>query len=111
MALVPDDVVQLITASGTPDECRAKVREYVDDRLHLPDPLPARRRRAGDDRRICDSDGVMEVFLPRSLEEALALKAAHPDAVPVAGGTDLMVAVNFGRPGRRRCSTCRGSTS
>jgi 5,10-methylenetetrahydromethanopterin reductase len=30
MALVPDDVVQLITASGTPEECRAKVREYVD---------------------------------------------------------------------------------
>jgi 5,10-methylenetetrahydromethanopterin reductase len=28
--LVPDEVVQLITASGTPDECRAKVREYVD---------------------------------------------------------------------------------
>jgi 5,10-methylenetetrahydromethanopterin reductase len=27
--LVPDDVVQLITASGTPDECRAKVAEYV----------------------------------------------------------------------------------
>ena len=30
MELVPDEVVQLITASGTPDECRAKVREYVD---------------------------------------------------------------------------------
>jgi 5,10-methylenetetrahydromethanopterin reductase len=30
MALVPDDVVQLITASGTVDECRAKVQEYVD---------------------------------------------------------------------------------
>jgi 5,10-methylenetetrahydromethanopterin reductase len=29
MTLVPDDVVQLITASGTPDEVRAKVREYV----------------------------------------------------------------------------------
>ena len=27
--LVPDDVVQLITASGTPDECRAKVAEYM----------------------------------------------------------------------------------
>jgi 5,10-methylenetetrahydromethanopterin reductase len=27
--LVPDEVVQLITASGTPDECRAKVREYM----------------------------------------------------------------------------------
>ncbi|MGZ8607576.1 MAG: LLM class flavin-dependent oxidoreductase [Actinomycetota bacterium] len=30
MTLVPDDVVQMMTASGTPDECRAKVREYVD---------------------------------------------------------------------------------
>jgi 5,10-methylenetetrahydromethanopterin reductase len=30
MKLVPDEVVQMITASGTPDECRAKVREYVD---------------------------------------------------------------------------------
>lgn len=29
MELVPDDVVQMITASGTPEECRAKVREYV----------------------------------------------------------------------------------
>lgn len=30
MTLVPDEVVQLITASGTADECRAKVQEYVD---------------------------------------------------------------------------------
>jgi 5,10-methylenetetrahydromethanopterin reductase len=30
MKLVPDEVVQLITASGTPEECRAKVREYVE---------------------------------------------------------------------------------
>jgi 5,10-methylenetetrahydromethanopterin reductase len=30
MKLVPDEVVQLITASGTPDEVRAKVEEYVD---------------------------------------------------------------------------------
>ena len=27
--LVPDEVVQMITASGTADECRAKVQEYV----------------------------------------------------------------------------------
>ena len=27
--LVPDDIVQMITASGTADECRAKVAEYV----------------------------------------------------------------------------------
>ncbi|HEX6263029.1 MAG TPA: LLM class flavin-dependent oxidoreductase [Actinomycetota bacterium] len=30
MRLVPDDVVQMITASGTAEECRAKVREYVE---------------------------------------------------------------------------------
>ncbi len=30
MELVPDDVVQLVTASGTAEECRAKVAEYVD---------------------------------------------------------------------------------
>ncbi|HLE43905.1 MAG TPA: LLM class flavin-dependent oxidoreductase, partial [Methylomirabilota bacterium] len=30
MKLVPDEVVQMITASGTPGECRAKVREYVE---------------------------------------------------------------------------------
>ena len=40
--LVPDDVVQLITASGTPDECRAKVGEYVKAGLHVPGAVPAR---------------------------------------------------------------------
>src|SRR5438132_4564656 len=39
----------------------------------------------------------MDVFLPRSLEEALAMKAERPEAVPLAGGTDLMVELNFGR--------------
>jgi 5,10-methylenetetrahydromethanopterin reductase len=29
MRLVPDDAVQMISASGTPDECRAKVNEYI----------------------------------------------------------------------------------
>ena len=29
MRLVPDDVVQMVTASGTPQEVRARVREYV----------------------------------------------------------------------------------
>ncbi len=37
----------------------------------------------------------MDVLLPRSLGEALEMKAAHPDAVPIAGGTDLMVELNF----------------
>lgn len=39
----------------------------------------------------------MTELSPRTLEEALEARAAHPEAVPVAGGTDLMVAVNFGR--------------
>jgi CO/xanthine dehydrogenase FAD-binding subunit len=34
---------------------------------------------------------------PSTLAEALEARAAHPEAVPIAGGTDLMVAVNFGR--------------
>jgi CO/xanthine dehydrogenase FAD-binding subunit len=39
----------------------------------------------------------MEVLLPRTLDEALAMKADHPEAIPLAGGTDLMVEINFGR--------------
>src|SRR5438093_11170670 len=39
----------------------------------------------------------MEVLIPRVLEEALTLKATHPEAVPIAGGTDLMVDLNFDR--------------
>ena len=38
----------------------------------------------------------MEAFVPHSLEEALEVKASHPEAVPVAGGSDLMVDVNSG---------------
>ncbi|HEX7463417.1 MAG TPA: FAD binding domain-containing protein [Actinomycetota bacterium] len=37
----------------------------------------------------------MDVLLPTTLEEALEMRAANPQAVPIAGGTDLMVAVNF----------------
>jgi len=39
----------------------------------------------------------MDVLLPRTLAEALEVKAAHPDTVPIAGGTDLMVDLNFDR--------------
>jgi CO/xanthine dehydrogenase FAD-binding subunit len=39
----------------------------------------------------------MDFESPATLAEALAIKAARPDAVPVAGGTDVMVGVNFGR--------------
>jgi len=39
----------------------------------------------------------MEFLQPVSLAEALAAKAAAPEAVPIAGGTDVMVELNFAR--------------
>lgn len=39
----------------------------------------------------------MSVFAPRTLDEALEIRAAHPEAIPVAGGTDLWVEVNARR--------------
>jgi CO/xanthine dehydrogenase FAD-binding subunit len=39
----------------------------------------------------------MDVHTPRTLEEALRLKADLPEARFVQGGTDLMVELNFGR--------------
>jgi CO/xanthine dehydrogenase FAD-binding subunit len=39
----------------------------------------------------------MDVLTPRSLEEALRLKAERPEAVPIQGGTDVMVELNFDR--------------
>ncbi len=39
----------------------------------------------------------MNVLTPTSLDDALRLKAEHPDAWPVQGGTDVMVALNFDR--------------
>jgi CO/xanthine dehydrogenase FAD-binding subunit len=37
----------------------------------------------------------VELLAPETWREALEAKAAHPDAVAIAGGTDLMVALNF----------------
>jgi CO/xanthine dehydrogenase FAD-binding subunit len=37
----------------------------------------------------------MDVLTPSSLDDALAAKAERPEAVPLAGGTDLMVEINF----------------
>jgi 5,10-methylenetetrahydromethanopterin reductase len=54
MALVPDEVVQMVTASGTPDECRAKVREYVDAGCTCPILYPL-----GD-----DVEAMIEAFSP-----------------------------------------------
>src|SRR5215210_8623072 len=42
----------------------------------------------------------MDVLTPRSLDEALRMKSEAPAAVPIQGGTDVMVELNFhlGRP-------------
>ena len=54
MRLVPDDVVQQITASGSPEECRAKVAEYVEAGATCPILYPL-----GDDVRLMiDTFGV-----------------------------------------------------
>jgi CO/xanthine dehydrogenase FAD-binding subunit len=39
----------------------------------------------------------MDVLTPRSLDEALRLRADVPGARPIEGGTDLMVELNFDR--------------
>lgn len=38
---------------------------------------------------------MMDFLRPAGWEEALAAKAQHPTAVPIAGGTDVMVEINF----------------
>ena len=39
----------------------------------------------------------MDFLQPTTWTEALAAKAAYPDAMPIAGGTDVMVEINFDR--------------
>src|SRR6267143_1411553 len=39
----------------------------------------------------------MEFLQPTTWAEALAMKAVHPEALPIAGGTDVMVEINFDR--------------
>jgi CO/xanthine dehydrogenase FAD-binding subunit len=49
----------------------------------------------------------MHVSSPVTLAEALEELAAYPDTVPLAGGTDLMVAINFGRERPQRVMSLR----
>jgi CO/xanthine dehydrogenase FAD-binding subunit len=39
----------------------------------------------------------MDFLQPTTWAEALAMRGAHPDALPIAGGTDVMVEINFDR--------------
>jgi CO/xanthine dehydrogenase FAD-binding subunit len=40
---------------------------------------------------------VIDFLQPSTWSEALAMKAAHPEAMPIAGGTDVMVEINLDR--------------
>jgi CO/xanthine dehydrogenase FAD-binding subunit len=40
---------------------------------------------------------TVEFIAPTDWDDALAAKAANPDALPIAGGTDVMVELNFDR--------------
>jgi 5,10-methylenetetrahydromethanopterin reductase len=51
--LVPDDVVQMLCAAGTPDECRAKVAEYVAAGCTCPILYP-----------LGDVESTLEAFAP-----------------------------------------------
>jgi 5,10-methylenetetrahydromethanopterin reductase len=67
MPLVPDDVVQLITASGAPDECRAKVMEYVNAGCTCPVLYPL-----GD-----DVPAMIDAFAPSRAEPAMAAERSR----------------------------------
>ena len=52
--LVPDDLIARITASGTPDEARAKVQKYIDHGATCPILYPV----GGDVRLMIDTFGA-----------------------------------------------------
>src|SRR5712691_12569960 len=65
--LVPDEVVQLITASGTTDECRARVRQYMEAGCTCPVLYPL-----GD-----DVNAMIDAFAPVAEHQPAAARAAR----------------------------------
>ena len=86
------DVEPLAREDG---EHTAAAHDEVGGLVAARDREPARERcsHSGGNRTV----PPMDVLTPRSLAEALELKAEHPDALPIQGGTDVMVALNFDR--------------
>ena len=46
---------------------------------------------------------AVEVLSPRTLDEALRIKAERAEAVPIQGGTDVMFTSTSTAAARRRC--------
>src|SRR3954454_24563401 len=86
-AAADDDVGRLVTAC----DCEAPCELGGHSRSLGPGPSTCRGTWSGV--RFC----VVDVLTPRSLDEALTLKAERPDALPIEGGTDVMVELNFDR--------------
>ena len=55
------------------------------------------RPRVGSHTGVERRDVLVEFYSPDTWLEALEVKAAHPEAVPIFGGTDVMVDLNFDR--------------
>ena len=53
--LVPDEIVQMLTASGTPAEARAKVQEYIDHGCTCPILYP-----------LGDVKAMIDAFAPQA---------------------------------------------
>ncbi len=70
MRLVPDDVVQLVTASGTPKEVRAKIREYFASGITSAIVYPL-----GEDVRY-----VIDVFTDTSASSDSSISSSDPTA-------------------------------
>ena len=62
-------------------------------RLRRPRKAPAHRSAR---ERLMDALPEFEVVRPRSLDEAIAARAAHPDSKMLGGGTDLVVNIRRG---------------
>src|SRR2546429_1065498 len=67
-----------------------------------PRATASRRERSLDTARRFSHDGEVrfapvDVLTPSTLEAALRLKSERPDALPIQGGTDVMVELNFDR--------------
>src|SRR3989442_5716863 len=104
LAMTPGKVLLIsLTArrTGAPDGTDGNAEGADAECIWWGSPAPARslpRTPAGAMRNLCGNVmRIMDVLLPRTLEEALEMKAAAPAALPIAGGTDVMVELNFDR--------------
>src|SRR5687768_3811582 len=72
-------------------------RRFARERARPPHLSGGNRPRSPILRRETRWEVRVEFVQPLSMSEALEAKDAHPEAVPIRGGTDVMVELNFAR--------------